>query len=155
MSRPGGLWRANPGQAAVNSGRPPQSWDWVGEYVSAPTSFGYNSGSDGPVKPGTFGYNSGSETESTSSSGMRRRFDHVGEGFISDDDGDGVSDTFRTAKGDVRYTRAPAPVPVIAASVGGGGDLTKWLGYAALAVVAVLVVRKVKRLRKRKARGVA
>jgi hypothetical protein len=105
------------------------------------------------VKPGTFGYNSGSETESTSSGSMRRRFDHVGEGVISDDDGDGVSDTFRTAKGDVRYTRAPAPVPVIAASLGGGG--AKWLGYAALAVVAVLVVRKVKRLRKRKARGVA
>lgn len=122
-----GLWRANP-------------------------PFGYNSGSESPVKSlGSFGYNSGSESAPSSGGGMRRRFDHVGAGVVSDDDGDGVTDSVRTAGGSV-YTRT-APVPVLAGSVGGGGDLAKWLGYAAVAVVAVLVVKKVKRLRKRKARA--
>ena len=105
------------------------------------------------MKPGTFGYNSGSGTESKAASSggpMRRRFDSVADAVLEDADNDGVTDSARTAGGSV-YTRT-ASVPVVAASIG-ASDLTKWLGYAALAVVAVLVVKKVRRLRKRKARG--
>lgn len=90
----------------------------------------------------------------------RGRFDFAAKTVFVDDDGDGVTDGARdpNAKGSAPalYTRTVARTgPEVVAQLLGGSGAERWIGYGLLAVVGVMVVRKLRKRAKRRKAGAA